>query len=172
MKRVVALLAVACSVSPAIAQRVRVDYDHGASFSRYKTYSWAQLSEPQSPVGQFPNQLMHDRIVRFVEEALAAKGLKRVEKGGNLQVGYQMDVTEQLQYNTVGSGWGWDGGFSTTTTQTILTGTLIINMMDSREKQLIFQGISTETISSRPERNTRRLQKAVNKIFEKYPPRL
>jgi hypothetical protein len=45
-------------------------------------------------------------------------------------------------------------------------------MVDANQKKLVFQGTSTQTISSRPERNSRKLAKAVNEIFEKYPPRL
>jgi len=180
MNGITPLLALACAVLPSFAQKVHVDYDRGCNFSRYKTYRWVQLPESlqpaaaQSPEGPFPNQLMHERIMRFVEEALAAKRLTRVETGGDLLVGYEMKMTEEPQYTTVSDGWGWGWGsaFSTTTTQIILTGTLVIDMMDPRQKQLVFQGVSTETISSKPEKNTKKLQKGINKMFGKYPPRM
>jgi hypothetical protein len=124
---------------------------------------------------------MRERIVGMVEEALAAKRLTRVDSGGDILVGYQMNVMEQPQFTTFtdgfGPGWGsgWDGGWgssiSTTTTQTILLGTLVVDMTDSRKKQLIFQGTSSDTISSRPEKNTKRFKKGIDKMFEKYPPR-
>ena len=173
MNRIALLLAVACTVSPDVAQKVRVDYDHGFPFSHYRTYRWVALPEAQSPNEQFPNQLMQERIMTFTEEALAAKGLKRVDTGGDLLVGYQMKVAEQQQFTTVGSGWGWGWGseFTTTTTETILKGTLVIDMMDPRQKQLVFQGVSSSTISSKPQKNTKKLRKAINEIFEKYPPR-
>jgi hypothetical protein len=44
-------------------------------------------------------------------------------------------------------------------------------MSDARQKQLVFQGVSTATISSRAEKNAKRLQKGINEMFEKYPPR-
>jgi hypothetical protein len=165
----------ACAVVPGLAQKIRIDYDHKCDFSRYKTYSWAPL--PETP---YPNQLMHDRIVGMVEEALAAKRLTRVNQGGDIIVEYQVNVTEQPQFTTFtdgfGPGWGggWDGwgsSISTTTTQTILMGTLVVNMTDSRKRQLIFQGTSTDTVSSRPAKNTKRFKKGVEEMFEKYPPR-
>ena len=173
MNRIALLLAVACTVSPEFAQKVRVDYDRGSLFSHYRTYQWAPLPEAPLPNEQFPNQLMRERIVRFTEEALAAKGLRRVDTGGDLLVGYQMKVAEQQQFTTVGSGWGWGWGsdFSTTTTEIVLKGTLVIDMMDPHQKQLVFQGVSTSTISSKPQKNTKKLRKAVNEIFEKYPPK-
>ena len=75
-------------------------------------------------------------------------------------------------------GWGWGGwgccgwgsGFSTTTAQTYWKGTLVVSLTDSHRKQLIFQGVSSDMISSRAGKNTKRLQKGINEIFEKYPP--
>jgi hypothetical protein len=174
MYRIVVLLALACALSPTIAPKVRVDYDHGWPFSRYKTYSWVRVPEDQLAAeqllgAQFPNQLMQERIVAFIEEALAARHLTRVAKGGDLLVGYHVLVIEQPQITTYSDGWGWGGGFATTTTQTILIGKLVIDIVDPRQRQLLFQGVSTETISSKPEKNTKRLRKAVHEIFEKYP---
>ena len=136
---------------------------------------------------QFPNQLMQQRIVSFVEEALAAKRFTRVETGGDLLVNYDLKVTAEPQLTTLtdaagpfGSwdGWGWGGwgccgwgsGFSTTTAQTYWIGTLVVSLTDSHQKQLVFQGVSTDMISSRAGKNTKRLQKGINEMFEKYPP--
>lgn len=175
----------------AFAQEVRVDFDHGCTYSRYKTYSWAQPQQPQRSSSLFPNQLMQQRIVRFVEEALSAKGLARTERTPDILVAYRMTVSEEPHYITysdsIGPAWGWGdwgccgwgsswgGGWgnsiSTTTTQVIRVGTLAIEMTDAHQNQLVFEGLSTATISSKAEKNIKRLQKGVNEIFEKYPPR-
>ncbi len=175
MNRVLVSLALACAVSPCFAVKARVDFDRGRDFSRYKTYRWVQL-----PDAELPDRLMQSRIVTFVEEALSARGLKRVETGGDLLVGYETKVREEQQYFTFsdgfgpGWGWGWGGGgwgssFSTTTVQTIPIGTLVIEITDAHQNQLVFRGTSTATISSRPERNTRRFQRGVCEIFGKFP---
>jgi hypothetical protein len=179
MNRVMVLLALACAVSPLTAHRVRIDFDHRGNFSQYKTYRWVQPAVLRPPGEVFPNQLMRERIVGFIEEALAARHLTRVQTGGDLLVSYDMNVSQQAQFTTFtdafgpGWGWGWGGGtaVSTTVPQVILTGTLVVNMTDARKQQLLFQGVSSQTLSSRPEKNTKRLAKAVNEIFEKYPPR-
>ena len=189
MGRIIAFLVLASVVSRGVAQKVRVDYDHGCDFSGYKTYRWLERQKIQSRDVQFPNQLMEERIVGFVEEALAAKRLARVETGGDLLVDYDVRITSEPQFTTFtdapaipwGWGvwgccsWGWTGGwgsaFSETAVQTIWTGTLFVNMTDSRQKQLVFQGVSTDRISSKAEKNTRRLQKGIREIFEKYPPK-
>ena len=174
MNRTMVLLALAWAILPAGAQKAHVDFDHGCHFSRYKTYSWAQTPDGQLPDAVFPNQLMRERISGFIQEALAAKGYRPVASGGDLLVGYQVNVTELPMYTTFGDGWGWGwgDGISTTTTQMIYQGTLVVDMLDAHQRQLVFQGVSTLTISSKPANNTKKLAKAVNEIFEKYPPQL
>ena len=194
MSRTMMLLALASAVSPGVAQKVRVDYDHGCDYSRYKTYRWVGLQRAPSDV-QFPNQLMQERIVNFVGEALAARRFTRVAAGGDLLVEYDVKVAAEPEFTTYSDaigpvwgwgglgwggggwtgwgccGWGWSNGFSTTTTQTHWIGTLVVSLTDPRQKQLIFQGVSTDTISSKAEKNTKRLQKGIEEMFEKYPPK-
>ena len=178
MKRIIILGALACAVWPGFAHRIRVDFQHGVHFSAYKTYRWDTSANAVSPDPLFPNQIMQERIVGFIEEALAAKGLKRVNSGGDLLVSYRMNIAEEPQFTTFGSGpgwgwdWGWGGGISTTTVQVFYSGTLIVDMVDANRQRLVFQGTSRQDISSRPQRNTQRLAKAVNEIFARYPPQL
>jgi hypothetical protein len=169
------LVALAIALTPALAHKIRVDFDHNTHFSSYKTYRWVPAADAQASQTQFPNQLMDERVVSFIDQALVARGLKRVTTGGDLLISYHVKVTEQPQYITYddgpGWGWGWGSGFATTTVQIIYLGTLVIDMVDEHQKQLVFQGTSTQTISSRPEKNTKKLAKAVNEVFERYPPR-
>ena len=194
MSRMMMLLALASAVIPGVAQKVRVDYDHGCDYSHYKTYRWVGSQGALPSDLLFPNQLMQQRIVGFVEEALAAKRFTRVETGGDLLVSYDLKVTAEPEFTTftdaagpVGGdgwgwnawgfnglgccGWGWGSGVSTTTAQTQWIGTLVVNLTDSHQKQLVFQGLSTDTISSKAEKNTKRLQKGIKEMFEKYPPK-
>jgi hypothetical protein len=127
---------------------------------------------------------MEQRIASFIEEALACRGLKRVTKGGDLLVSYHVTVTEQPQYVTFsdwsgapigywGWGWGWSpwvSSYSVTTLQPFFEGTLVIDVVDANRNKLVFQGTSTQAVSSRPKKNTEKLAKAVNRIMAKFPP--
>jgi hypothetical protein len=176
MNRIMVLGALICAASSGFAHKARVDFDHGVHFAHYKTYSWVDSTDQGSPEAMFPNQLIRDRITGFIEEALAARGFKRVDTGSDLLIGFKINVTEQPEFTTfydgggLDWGWGWGSGISTTTVQTFYEGTLVINMMDANQKKLVFQGTSTQNISSKPAKNTRSFAKAVNEIFEKYPP--
>lgn len=170
MKRLVLILALCCAISPVATPKVHVDFDHKCDFSRYQTYRW--LAPTNVDV---LNQLMQSRLIGFVEEALAAKHLKRVETGGDLLVNFQMNARQEKIYTTLGDGFGWDWGWGSdiaiTTEQTITLGTLTVDVVDSHSNRLVFEGVSTAPISSKPAHNTKRLANAVNEIFEKYPPR-
>ena len=184
MIRVRLLAALLCVASLSLAHKVRVDFDHSTSFGAYKTYCLKGFANKNSPLPAFPNQLIQDRIAGYIEEALAARGLKRASTAEDLRVSYRIDVREQPQYITYGDGWGpgwgWDGwgygwgagsGFSTTTVQMTYEGTLVVDMVDVKRNKLVFEGTSAQSISSRPEKNSKKLAKAVAEVFEKYPPR-
>ena len=185
MSRITVLVLLACTALPAVAHRVRVDFNHATHFSYFKTYRWVPSPDSPPKGAKFPNQLMQERVVSFVDEALAARGFKRVATGGDLLISYHINVAEIPQFTTffdswgpgwgpgLGTGWGpgWQSGFATTQVQINYEGTLVLNMVDAKQNVLVFQGTSTQAVSSRPERNTRKLAKAVSEIFEKYPPR-
>ena len=46
----------------------------------------------------------------------------------------------------------------------------MINLFDSQDKNLIWQGEASETLSDKPEKNEKKLEKAVKEMFEKFPP--
>jgi len=206
-KRLIFPLALSFMLACAYAQDVHYNYDRGANFLSYKTYQWVDLQSrppkadapaglpnlpgglPTLPVGApvkgstvSDDQLLDQDIKRAVDVQLAQKGLTRVEKDGDLQVGYQAAVDEEKSINLFGSGWGdrgwggWGGGFSDISVQgqtsTIQVGTLVVSVYDPKRKQLIWRGDATKTIDLKkdPNKNYQNLQKAVAKLFKNYPP--
>jgi hypothetical protein len=174
------LLGLASLVLPtcALAQKVRTDYDHAANFEKYKTYKWVQVQDaPQV------SQLAEQRITGAIDAALAKEGLVKTENNPDLLVERQVSLTTETQLNTYSTGtggygygarwgYGWgDSGISTTTATKIPVGTLVVELLDPAQKQLIFRGTATDTLSDKPEKNTKKINKAVEKIFEKYPPK-
>ena len=157
------------------AQDVRFDYNRSTNFSTYKTYQWVDYR--QVDVG---DQLLDQDVRRAVDAQLAGKGLRRVESGADLLVGYKASLSQEKQFDAIGSGFGgWGGGpgwgnFGDIhgTTSTIDIGTLIIGLFDPTNKQLVWRGLATKTLnlSKDPDKNYRTLEKAMTKLFKKYPP--
>jgi Domain of unknown function (DUF4136) len=156
----------------AAAQQVKTDYDRSANFAQYKTYSWEQVKTKDA--------LDIDRIKAAVNAALAAKGWTQVDSGGDVSI-VAMEITRNQQtlntfYDGFGGGWGWrrfgGGGFgeATTTTETYKVGTLVVDLFDTKTKQLIWRGASSDTLSDNSNKNIKNLDKGVEKMFKQFPP--
>jgi Domain of unknown function (DUF4136) len=150
------------------AQHVKTDYDHGANFSQYKTYSWEKV--------QTKDPLLVDRIKDAVNGALTAKGWAQVGSDGDVSI-VAMEITQNQQtlntfYDGFGGGWRWGGGFgdATTTTETYKVGTLVVDLFDTKTKNLVWRGSSSDTLSNNPDKNTKNLDKGVQKMFAHFPP--
>jgi len=46
-----------------------------------------------------------------------------------------------------------------------------VNVFDGNSKQLMWRGTSSSDLSGTPEKNTKKLDKDVQKMFKKFPPR-
>jgi hypothetical protein len=154
------------------AQQVKTDYDRSANFGQYKTYSWKQVktSDP----------LLVGRIKNSVNAALGAKGWTQADSGGAVSI-CAIEITQDQQtlntfYDGFGGGWGWrrfgGGGLgdATTTTETYKVGTLVIDLFDTKTKQLIWRGTSSDTLSNNSNKNIQNLDKGVEKLFKQFPP--
>jgi hypothetical protein len=110
-----------------------------------------------------------------VDKELAAKGWTQVPSGGDVALVAIEKTSVQQQYDTFYNGFGGRrfGGFgdSTTTVDNYKVGTLIVSMLDGNSKQLMWRGTSSSDLSGNPEKNTKNLDKDVQKMFKKFPPR-
>jgi hypothetical protein len=162
------LVPVALVAGLAVA-KVSTDYDHKADFSRYHTYSWIGVKAG--------NSLWQDRITGAIDSQLAAKGWTKVASGGDAAVSAFGRTVERDTMQTFYDGfpgWGWHGwggmGTATTTVVPEKVGTLTIDMFDGATKKLIWRAMATDTLSSKPEKNDKKLENAVGEIFEHFPP--
>ena len=149
------------------ADRVAVDYDHAAKFGQMKTYSWSKVHTA--------NSIWNQRVKDAVDKELAAKGWTQVPTGGDVALVAVEKTSIHQQYDTFYNGfggWRWGGiGESTTSVDNYKVGTLVVSMFDGNSKQLIWRGTSSSDLSGNPDKNTKNLDKDVEKMFKKFPPR-
>jgi hypothetical protein len=124
------------------------------------------------------DQLINQEIKRAIDEQLAQKGLTRVDKNADLQVGYHAAIRQEQSLYLSGMGWGprgwggmWDGSVQGQTSN-VPIGTIVVDLYDPAQKQLIWRGDATKTIDLKkdPEKNYKKLQNAMAKLFKNYPP--
>ena len=154
-------------VAVAFAQQIKVDYDHHADFSQFKTYSWAKVETPDT--------LWDQRVKDAIDRTLAAKGWTQVPLDGSVSlvaIGTTREKpTLQTFYNGFG-GWRWGGfGEAITYVDNYQVGTLIVDIFDTSSKRLVWRGSASDVLASKPEKNEKKLDKAVEKMFDHFPPR-
>jgi hypothetical protein len=169
MKTGIGLAAALVLLMPAasLAQKVTTDYDPKADFAAFKTYAWTEGTPSPNPLGEA-------RIRAAVDERMAAKGLKLVAEAPDIVVATHVVAKEQKELNTMGYGgygWRWGGGMATTSIDTYIQGTLALDVYDAGSKQLVWRGIGTDTASDQPEKNQKKINKALDKMFKDFPPR-
>jgi hypothetical protein len=160
----------------AFGQDVKVDYDKSTDFSHLKTFTVKIGTSWNNPFGE-------ERFVKEFEEALTAKGWKKVEADPDALVVLHgaTDVKKSLNtfYSDMGGyggyGWrGWGGGMgmgtATTTESEYTVGTLVADIFDAKTKKLVFRGTAQDEISDKPEKNVKKMEKTTKKMFKNFPP--
>jgi hypothetical protein len=156
-----ALLAVAAAA--ALAAEVTTNYNRQVNFGNYETYSWIGV--------RAGNELWQDRIQRAVDTALAAKGWMKVLSSGQASVAAFGRTREQDTLHAFYDGfpgWDWQRTLGSTGARPTAIGTLTIDIFDSGDKQLIWRGVATGTLTANPEKNGRGLDNAVKEMFRKF----
>lgn len=173
--RLLAFAAVLAIATPAAAQDVKVDFDRNYDFSKMKTF----MSEVSTKWG---NDLGERRVKAAVDSALMAKGWRMVSNidsavAAVLIHGATGEKQSSSTFYSGGSygGWGWRGGWGapmTATTQTYeyKVGTLVVDIFDIATKQAVFRGTADAELSDKPEKNQKKLAKAMEKMWKNFPP--
>jgi hypothetical protein len=176
MIRFAGVLAFAALVaSPAHAQKPQIQWDKEYDFSKVKTFKW---QPPASPSLADSNPIMH----RFIESALEKEfqnvGLTETTGDPDVFVTYHGSVDTEVQLRStsfgysVGSygmgGWGMSGyslGSQHTTTREVQTkkGTLVVDVVDAKEKQLVWRGTASGILISNDQAKT---EKAVGNAIQ------
>lgn len=172
-KLLLAVLALGIAVGCA-SLKVNTDYAREADFSKYKTFAYTDTENNIEDT----NQLGHRRLVDGIRREMLGKGLEEVGGNPDLYVTYHGEDKEQVSLDTTsygygyGRGWYWGGGMGSTTTtvRTYTQGTLVVDIWDAEAKELIWRGVASDTISDNPEKNIAKVNKAIAKMFERYPP--
>ena len=165
--RFILFCAVVCTIAGnAFAVDIRTDFDHHVDFSRYRTYCWAKV--------ETPDPLWNDRVKEAIARELAAKGWTQVPTGCDVSlvamgITHERPTLETFYYGF--DGWRWGGfGDATTYVEHYTVGTLVVDMFDTSNKRLIWRGSASDVLSGKPEKDEKKLDKAVNKMFEHFPP--
>jgi hypothetical protein len=163
------LTLLACTLTP--AQDVTSNSMPGVDFTKYRTYKWVAIEG-----AVLPNQIVDAQIKQSIDSQLATKGLTKTDGDkADLLIGYQASIGQEKQWNAYGTGGGlrWGGGMASAQQSTISTGTLVLDMYDPSNKQLVWTGRVSKTLdpSANQGKKQKNLDKAMQKLLKAYPPK-
>jgi hypothetical protein len=160
--------------------RVAADYDKEANFDSYKTFAFFKTGIDKAEISDLDKR----RILRAIESELLAQGYIKSENPDLLISIFTKSQQRVDVYNNNWGmgGWGWGGfgpwgmgrfggmGMNQPMVSTQSEGTLFIDLIDAKEKELIWQGMGTGYISRNLEKKDERIKEFVSKVMEKFPP--
>lgn len=160
--------------------KVSADFDNSIDFAKYKTYFYLGWSKNSS---ELLNDLDKKRIESAFNNAFQTRGMTYVKTGGDIEVSLYL-VTDKKTAMTAytdyyggyggysfGHSWGWGRGFATTTYHQYdyTVGTLVCDVIDHENKNLMWQGVGSGTVSEASAGRKEKIAAAVNKIMALYP---
>jgi hypothetical protein len=151
-----------------LAQDTTFNFMPGTNFGQFHTFKWVTI-----PGGVHPNQIVDQEIQNAVVSQLTGKGLNQTQAdNADLYVGYQVAVDQEKQWNAFGMGGFRFGGMGSATSSTIDNGTPVVDIYNVANKQLVWTGRATKTISpsKNQQKNMNNLDKAIAKLMKNYPP--
>ncbi|MGD9346056.1 MAG: DUF4136 domain-containing protein [Candidatus Aminicenantes bacterium] len=158
--------------------KVQFDYDRQEDFSQFRTYSFIPL----------PDNLKTEispMVVRRIEEAIALtlgdKGFQRTEASPDFLVAIHLESKDKFDVQNWGYTYApydlyWRGagywGTGGITVQQYQQGTLIIDVVKTADKELVWRGVGTKALSPNPTPKTmdRNVNEVVSKILADFPP--
>ena len=170
------LLLGACASGPT----VRTNVDQTADFTQYKTFGFVSpLGTDRSGYRSIVSQHLMDATQRELE----VRGLRRVDSAPQLLVNFNARLNDKLQVTPsmapmhAGGYYGYRRGFygawpmyETNTVTQYTEGTLNIDIVDAARKQLVWEGVLTDTVTQSDLNAVQpSLYAAVAAAFAKYP---
>ena len=179
MKKALGLIFVVTLVAtPAMAQKVTIDYAHDFDFANVKTFQYVDTRESNVQ----GNDIMAKRVEDMIKKEMREGGATEVQDNPDIYLTYHFTTEERTSYQTTnfgyggyGGGWGgWGyggmGGMGTSTTQQInyTDGTLIIDAYDPTDKKMIWRATGTVTVKAKPEKQIKQVENILTKIGKKW----
>lgn len=153
--------------------RVNSDYDKQVDFAAYKTYAFHKTGIDKAEISDLDKK----RILRSIDETMTAKGFSKSETP-DLLIAFFTKEREEVNVNQFNAGWGYGWGWGwnpylwggNTCVSRHTEGTLYIDIIDAKKKELIWQGEGEGVLTKDTHKKDEVIKEFVTKILELYPP--
>ena len=161
------ILSSCCSIS------VNSDYDKKVDFSPYKTFAFHKVGIDKAEISDLDKK----RILRSIDEVMTSKGFTKNDNP-DLLIAFFTKEREQVNVSQYNAGWGYGWGYGwnpyiwggNTSVNKYTEGTLYIDIIDAKKKELIWQGEGQGVLTKDTNKKDEKIKEFVTKILEQYPP--
>ena len=165
--RVVRLSLVLLLAATAFAQKVTVESDQNADFSKFKTFA-IRNGRLNSKNAALNSDLVKKQIEADITKDLAAKGLAPADGKADLNIRYTLGSGRKMEREAYPAGWrGWG---TRVVKVPYAEGTLVIDFHDPGSQSLVWRAIATDEKSD-PNKLAGKIDDMVRKAIDKYPPK-
>jgi hypothetical protein len=180
MKKLIYLLFIGFSATSCFPTKISFDFDKAADFTSYKTYTLI-VSPENLPYERTQSEI----LLGSIDSELKSRGFTKSDNPDvYIDVKYIVGKKKTGSSTTNGeysSMYGqnylymWSKNFTNTNTKYQINskGTMFIDMIDARKKQLVWQGRGTDNLGAVKNslEGEKKTAETVGKIFTQYPPK-
>ena len=169
-----AVLAAGCTVCKPM---VRSDYDHNIDFKPYHSFGFFEKLATDERYETLTTRYLKAAVTREMK----SRGYTYLEKDPDLLINFNIKFKEKQQIRTTaypagyyGYRWGyygaWGGYNYDTYTYEYTEGTMNIDIVDRRRKQMVWEGVAIGRVRQEDYDHVEKsIDKTVNLIFQKFP---
>ncbi|SDM64946.1 DUF4136 domain-containing protein [Kriegella aquimaris] len=155
--------------------RVLSDFDKEADFTTYKSYAFYKTGIDKAQISDLDKK----RILKAIDAELSSRGFVKSEDPDILISIFTKEKEQVDIYNNYwgGYGWGWNPyywgpGWGGNNVSTRTEGSLYIDLIDAKNKELVWQGKGIGNLGNieNMDKKEQRIREFVSQILKEYPP--
>ena len=150
---------------------VFTDHDSGVDFTKYKTFAYFKPGIDKVEISDLDKR----RILKAIDFQMSQKSLIKSDMP-DLLISINTTAKEKVYINNMNYGfwgWGWNPwmwGPNQNNVSTRTEGSLYIDLIDAKTKQLVWQGKGKGGISEYTKKRDEMIGMFVSEILKNYPP--
>ncbi|MFC1689213.1 DUF4136 domain-containing protein [Pseudomonadota bacterium] len=179
---VVALSLTVSACAPSV--KVRTDSDPSINLGQFKTYDFFSQMGIE---GDDYSNLLGQHFRAAISSQMNSRGFSQSDTP-QLQINVSIGAEDKVRVNTYqepylyggyyghggygryGSPWGYGGGATRTTVHQYTEANVYIDLVDSREHKMVWQGVATFTVTDKMQEQLREtVYSTVEKVFTAFP---
>jgi hypothetical protein len=177
------ILALAAALAGCSTLKVGTEFDPKAPFASYKTYAWIAPAPGPEQAPPIRDPRIREFAMQVVDREMARKGLVKTTLESNPDFLVSIIGWSKTEVSVSNYGYTYGGAYAygpyyhgpvvavpVTEVRQYTDGTMLLDFVDAKTKQLVWRGTATDAITS-PESVRSSIDAATRKLLEHYPPK-